>query len=122
MSFEVKKCPYCNNECEADWTNTESSLGYEKAGPYICNNCGASEISIYDDLGFDRKLHNEHISKYMKLQLLEDGRMGFKLTKPFTLPEDATISQEEFDIGWFKPGSRLGTGVRRVNGKYVYAI
>lgn len=41
-------CPYCGNkECEADWCNVE--VGMVQCGPYVCRDCGASEIGPFDE-------------------------------------------------------------------------
>lgn len=39
--------------------------------------------------------------------------------KPFKLPKEATITQEELKKGWFKPGSPMGSSVNTYNGIYV---
>ena len=41
-------CPYCGfEECEADWCDVE--VGYVQCGPFVCFNCGASEVGPYDE-------------------------------------------------------------------------
>lgn len=117
MSFEKENCPYCNSECEADWVDVE--VGYIQCGPYHCDNCGASEIGPYDNLGFDRNLFHEHMKKYYHFEKLENGKFKTWMEKPFIVPKDATITQEEWDKGWFKPHSPMGTSVNTCNGKYV---
>lgn len=52
----TEKCPYCSDECFADFVDV--GVGYTQCGPYHCENCGASEIGPYDeprDLSADEK-------------------------------------------------------------------
>ena len=43
----IMKCPYCDSDnCEAEWVDVE--VGFIQCGPYICLDCGASEIGAYD--------------------------------------------------------------------------
>lgn len=105
--FEKRNCPYCGSECEADWVDV--GVGFVQCGPYYCENCRASEIGLYDDIGFDSNLIVEHMKKCE-----ETG-----IDKPFILPDTATITDEEFETGWFKPGSPLGSTVNTHNGEYV---
>jgi hypothetical protein len=45
-------CPYCGDTgCEADWCDVE--VGYQQVGPYVCPNCGASEIGPHDENPLD---------------------------------------------------------------------
>jgi len=40
-------CPYCGYEaCQADWVDVE--VGMIQCGPYVCDECGASEVGPYD--------------------------------------------------------------------------
>ncbi|GIP02077.1 hypothetical protein J28TS4_04840 [Paenibacillus lautus] len=50
MNHPVEKCPYCGNECHADWVDAGfGHLGhYVQCGPYYCQCCGASEIGAHD--------------------------------------------------------------------------
>lgn len=111
------KCPYCGTECEADWV--DNGLGMVQCGPYYCENCGASQIGSFDNLGFDRNLINEHMEKYQHIERLENGKLKGWLEKPFLVPKEATVTQEEYDIGWFKPNSSMGSSVNTHNGVYV---
>ena len=38
----TQPCPYCGEECEADWVDI--GIGVTQCGPYHCDGCGASEI------------------------------------------------------------------------------
>lgn len=41
-------CPYCGTKgCEADWVDV--GIGLVQCGPFICWNCGASEIGPHDE-------------------------------------------------------------------------
>jgi len=107
MSFEKQNCPYCKAECEADWVDV--GVGHVQCGPYYCDNCGASEIGSYDKLGYDRKVEFEHYDNMMKTGGNEK----------FMVPDGAKITQDEFDNGWYKPGTPLGSSVNTCGGKYV---
>lgn len=39
------ECPYCGNECEADWCDV--GVGMVQCGPYHCEKCSASEAGSY---------------------------------------------------------------------------
>lgn len=42
------KCPYCGAEdCEADWCDI--GVGFQQVGPFLCFNCGASQIGPFDE-------------------------------------------------------------------------
>lgn len=42
-----RTCPYCKaDDCEAEWVDV--GVGLVQSGPYVCRNCGASEIGVYD--------------------------------------------------------------------------
>ncbi len=43
---KIRKCPYCENMCEADWVDV--GVGLVQCGPYHCDFCGASQIGPYD--------------------------------------------------------------------------
>ena len=40
-------CPYCGFLCDADFVDI--GVGWQQCGPYHCENCGASQISGYDE-------------------------------------------------------------------------
>ena len=42
----IKNCPYCGFLCECDEVNV--GIGMVQAGPYCCENCGATQIGPYD--------------------------------------------------------------------------
>lgn len=43
----TETCPYCGTQgCEADWVDVE--VGFQQCGPYLCENCGASSVGVYD--------------------------------------------------------------------------
>jgi hypothetical protein len=107
MSFSKRDCPYCQTECEADWVDV--GVGHVQCGPYYCQNCGASEIGAYDNLGYDRNLECIDIENP-----LYQGRVEY-----FKVPSGSRITQEEYDIGWYKPGAPLGSTVNTCGGKYV---
>lgn len=41
-----EKCPYCGNECEADFVDV--GVGLVQCGPFHCLNCFASQIGPHD--------------------------------------------------------------------------
>jgi len=43
----TEKCPYCGEECNADFVDV--GIGYTQCGPYHCMECGASEIGPNDE-------------------------------------------------------------------------
>ncbi len=65
------KCPYCESDnCEAEWVDV--GVGFVQCGPYVCRDCGASEIGAYDKTPateFEKSKgwyapdnHSEHVS------------------------------------------------------------
>jgi hypothetical protein len=41
-------CPYCHHPgCEADWVDV--GVGLRQCGPFVCPECGASEVGPYDE-------------------------------------------------------------------------
>lgn len=42
----TEDCPYCGNQCRADWVDI--GVGLTQAGPFHCIACHASEIGPYD--------------------------------------------------------------------------
>lgn len=42
----TENCPYCDTVCRADFVDV--GVGMQQCGPYHCDDCGASEIGIYD--------------------------------------------------------------------------
>lgn len=116
----LEKCPYCGTDCEADWVDV--GVGMVQCGPYYCQECRASEIGSCDDIGFDRELyHNWRKENYKLIKVgdrYEDVFIGKGETK-FILPETATITQDEWEIGWYKPNSPMGSSVNTCNGEYV---
>lgn len=109
MSFEKEKCPYCESECEADWVDI--GIGYTQCGPYYCEECGASEIGSFDDIGI-----NKQVNIFYSRQISLYGR----IINHFIVPKESSkITQEEFDKGWYKPHSPMGSSVNTCNGKYV---
>lgn len=47
-------CPFCKTICECDLVDV--GVGMAQAGPYHCENCGASQIGPHDD---ERELTDE---------------------------------------------------------------
>jgi hypothetical protein len=47
-SEPVEKCPYCKDDCYADFVDIGVG-GYQQCGPFHCTNCGASQIGPYDE-------------------------------------------------------------------------
>ena len=41
------KCPYCGEECEAEWVDI--GVGMQQVSPYICTFCHAVEAGPFDD-------------------------------------------------------------------------
>lgn len=123
MEFKKEKCPYCGTECEADWVDV--GVGFVQCGPYYCENCGASEIGLgVDDIGFDYDVFKKWQSENFKFVEGEDGKFKYVFVgegkEEFVIPNTATITQEEWDKGWYKPGSPMGTSVNTYNGEYVH--
>lgn len=42
---EIKVCPYCGENCWAEWV--DNGVGLEQCGPYCCRACGAAEIDVF---------------------------------------------------------------------------
>lgn len=113
-------CPYCNSVCEADWVDV--GVGMVQCGPYYCTNCGASEIGQFDDIGFDRQIFHDWMNENYKLVKVDEKYEQIFIgigDKDFKIPETATISQKEWDEGWYKPNSPMGSSVNTCNGEYV---
>lgn len=64
-------CPYCKfDQCEAEWVDV--GVGFVQSGPYVCMQCGASEIGAYDKVAVSPEEkaagwylpnnHSEHVS------------------------------------------------------------
>ena len=47
MGSTTQLCPYCGYSCDAEWESYGSC--YIQVAPYRCNQCGATEIGIYDN-------------------------------------------------------------------------
>lgn len=115
-----EKCPYCNNECEADWV--DNGVGMVQCGPYYCRNCGASEIGSCDDIGFDREIFDNWMKENYVFKKINDKYEHIfigKGEKNFILPKTSTITQDEWNKGWYKPNSPMGSSVNTCNGVYV---
>lgn len=41
------RCPYCSTICRADFVDI--GVGFQQCGPFHCEECGASEIGIFDE-------------------------------------------------------------------------
>lgn len=123
MSYNTptEKCPYCGSTCEADWVDV--GIGMTQCGPYYCLDCKASEIGLYDDIGFDRKLYHEWFTKNHKFEKQKNGKGKFifigKGEDSFELPKTSKITHEEWEKGWYKPNSPMGSSVNTSNGVYV---
>lgn len=118
----TNNCPYCGTECEADWVDV--GVGVIQCGPYYCENCGASEIGYgTDNLGFDYYLFTKWLNENHKFVECKNEKSKYIFTgegeDKFILPETATITQEEWDKGWYKPNSLMGSSVNTYNGRYV---
>lgn len=115
------KCPYCNNDCEADWVDV--GIGMVQCGPYYCDNCGASEIGYYDDIGFDRNLFSKWHKENYRFEQDQNGMFKSIFIgngkEKFIIPSSAKITQDEWDEGWYKPNSSMGSSVNTFSGKYV---
>lgn len=47
-----EKCPYCGYPaCQADWVDV--GIGMVQCGPYVCDECGASQVGPYDKNSLD---------------------------------------------------------------------
>lgn len=44
-----QRCPYCARVCFADFVDVGVGDCGVQCGPYHCDNCGASEIGVYDN-------------------------------------------------------------------------
>lgn len=75
-----EKCPYCGNECEADWVDV--GVGMVRCGPYHCRECGASEIGPEQEKWWGRV----------------DGKFAWKEGCPYT--------EQERKTGWYEPESK----------------
>jgi hypothetical protein len=99
-----QKCPYCGEECEADWVDV--GVGMVQCGPYHCDNCGASEIGpeLNDWLNIEPDGHN---------MFLNELEPELKHGHPF--------SDKELDTGWYDPanGKRISPYANTVNGQLV---
>lgn len=115
---DYKRCPYCGyDKCDADFVDV--GIGFIQCGPYFCDNCNASEIGSFDDLGFDRAIYWEW-RKNSRIWNHETKKFeNVEGYQEFILPDTATISKDEFDKGWYKPGSPLADTVNTYNGEYV---
>lgn len=122
MEFKKEKCPYCGTECEADWVDAD--VTWYQCGPYNCEKCGASEIGRFDSIGFE-------YGEYFKWQeenfkYIEDRNGDLKHvfigegSDKFIIPDTATITQDEWNKGWYKPNSPMGSSVNTCNGEYVH--
>lgn len=92
----TEKCPYCGEECEADWVDV--GVGMVQCGPYHCLNCGASQIGP--------EWSDWHI--YDK----EKGTYVLKEGHPF--------SEREIQTGWYEPeGNKVSPYANTVGGVIV---
>ncbi|KMM51651.1 hypothetical protein ACH95_23335 [Bacillus glycinifermentans] len=81
----LKKCPYCGEECEADFV--DNGVGMVQCGPYHCYNCGASEIG--PEMEFEDLVDKDgHYAGQGKLKS----------------PQDFT--EKEIRNGWYEPKSK----------------
>ena len=113
-------CPYCNSVCKADWVDV--GVGMEQCGPYYCTNCRASEIGRFDDIGFDIQVFYDWMDENYKLVKIDEKYEQIFIgigDRDFKIPETATISQKEWDKGWYKPNSPMGSSVNTCNGEYI---
>jgi hypothetical protein len=44
---DSRPCPYCGSPSYAEFVDI--GVGMEQCSPYLCENCGASQIGTYDD-------------------------------------------------------------------------
>jgi hypothetical protein len=120
-SNDKEKCPYCGTECYADWVDV--GIGEAQCGPYYCENCGASEIGSYDNIGFDRKIYHNWFNENYKFEKQDSGKFKYVFIgsgeKDFKIPNSATITQDEWEKGWFSPGAPMGSSVNTCDGIYV---
>lgn len=110
----IEICPYCGGKAYADWVDVGVEGGDYQCSPYVCSKCGVSEIGFHceqETLKFDLyKEMGDYLQKHGDLE-------GFE--EQFKLPEDSSITQEEFDKGWYKPHSKLSNCVNQMNGKLI---
>lgn len=92
------KCPYCGEECEADWVDV--GVGMMQCGPYHCYSCGASEIG-----------------PEMKFEELTDEN-GWYVMGDVINKEDFT--EKELETGGYEPHrKKISPYANTVNGKLV---
>ena len=94
-----QKCPYCSNDCEADWVDV--GVGMVQCGPYHCEVCHASEI------GPEKR-------KWFKLEKVDGEYKTIWL-------EGAPFNDNEKKYGWYDPekGGKISPYANTVGGKLV---
>ncbi|MEB5480878.1 hypothetical protein P8825_15035 [Shouchella clausii] len=114
---ESVKCPYCSNECHADFV--DNGVGMVQCGPYHCYNCGASEIGPerLDWYYKDREGNILHLPG--KKRYFPPAKRKLVFGKPLLKPGHP-FSEIELKTGYYEPRTgRISPYANTVNGELV---